>query len=397
LELEIQAALGLFRLVRSAIILTAGFGEGHNAAARGLTEGFAALGDMHPEALDLFAPAFGSFYQKMRRDYIDVVNKSPGTWAAVYSGAEHLPFISLILKNLWPLKRELVTALRKWRPAAVIAVYPAYGYLLEAAAREAGLLNLKRYILITDSITVHPVWHRCEADTFMVPNEDTANVLYQRGIDRSRVLVSGFPVSPRYAVEGSVREDPLQRPRVLYMINGQPGRAISLVERLLREDKVELTATTGRDEVLKSELEALAKRLQKPLKVLGWIENMPDLLRSNHLLIGKAGGATVQETLAAGTPMLITQILPGQEEGNARLLLQNGCGASCPTNEAVLETLSSLFANEAQGWHQMKRHVCALGRPDAATSIARWVWKEVQRIEDAPNLGFGLRPNIPLT
>ena len=179
------------------------------------------------------------------------------------------------------------------------------------------------------------------------------------------------------------------------MINGQPGRAISLVERLLREDKVELTATTGRDEALKSELEALAKRLQKPLKVLGWIDNMPDLLRSNHLLIGKAGGATVQETLAAGTPMLITQILPGQEEGNARLLLQNGCGASCPTNEAVLETLSSLFANEAQGWHQMKRHVCALGRPDAATSIARWVWKKVQSIEDAPNPGFGLRPNNP--
>jgi processive 1,2-diacylglycerol beta-glucosyltransferase len=341
LGLELQAALGLFRLVRSAIILTAGFGEGHNAAARGLTEGFAALGDMHPEALDLFTPAFGSFYQKMRRDYIDVVNKSPGTWAAVYSGAEHLPFVSLILKNLWPLKRELVTALRKWQPAAVIAVYPAYGYVLEAAAQEAGLLDLKRYILITDSITVHPVWHRCDADTFMVPNEDTANVLYQRGIERSRVLVSGFPVSPRYAVEGPVREDPLERPRVLYMINGQPGRAISLVERLLREDKVELTATTGRDEALKSELEALAKRLQKPLKVLGWIDNMPDLLRSNHLLIGKAGGATVQETLAAGTPMLITQILPGQEEGNARLLLQNGCGASCPTNEAVLETLSS--------------------------------------------------------
>jgi len=393
LELEIQAALGLFRLVRSAIILTAGFGEGHNAAARGLTEGFAALGDMHPEALDLFAPAFGSFYQKMRRDYIDVVNKSPGTWAAVYSGAEHLPFISLILKNLWPLKRELVTALRKWRPAAVIAVYPAYGYLLEAAAREAGLLNLKRYILITDSITVHPVWHRCEADTFMVPNEDTANVLYQRGIDRSRVLVSGFPVSPRYAVEGSVREDPLQRPRVLYMINGQPGRAISLVERLLREDKVELTATTGRDEVLKSELEALAKRLQKPLKVLGWIENMPDLLRSNHLLIGKAGGATVQETLAAGTPMLITQILPGQEEGNARLVLQNGCGAHAPTNEAILQSLEQLFAKSAHAWHQMHRHTCTLSRPDAALTTARWITQRLRNEGVPKNSRFGLRAN----
>lgn len=351
---------------------------------------------MHPEALDLFAPAFGSLYQRMRQDYIDVVNKRPGIWAAVYSAAEQLPFISAILSNLWPLKRELVKALRKWQPAVVIAVYPAYGYLFKAAAQEAGLHDLKRYILITDSITVHSMWHRCDADAFLVPNEDTANILYQRGIDRARVVVSGFPVSPRYALPGPIRGAPAQRPKVLYMINGQPGRALSLVERLLREDRVELTVTTGRDEALKKELEALGQRLHKPMRVLGWIENMPDLLRSHHLLIGKAGGATVQETLAAGTPMLITQILPGQEEGNARLLLQNGCGASCPTNEAVLEVLSSLFAGEAEGWHQMHRHACALGRPDAATSIARWVWEDVQYSEDAHGPGFGLRPDFPL-
>ncbi|NBV85846.1 MAG: galactosyldiacylglycerol synthase, partial [Verrucomicrobia bacterium] len=166
-----------------------------------------------------------------------------------------------------------------------------------------------------------------------------------------------------------------------------------LVERLLREDNVELTVTAGRDEELKAALVAIGERLQKPLRVLGWIDHMPDLLRSHHLLIGKAGGATVQETLAARTPMLITQILPGQEEGNARLLLQNGCGASCPTNESVLEVISSLFAGNAEGWRQMHRHVCALSRPDAALSIARWVAEQVQQPNPEPQTGFGLRPD----
>src|SRR5437764_10558929 len=43
------------------------------------------------------------------------------------------------------------------------------------------------------------------------------------------------------------------------------------------------------------------------------------LLMSSHLVIGKAGGASVQEAIAARCPMIVNQIIPGQEDGNARL------------------------------------------------------------------------------
>jgi processive 1,2-diacylglycerol beta-glucosyltransferase len=45
----------------------------------------------------------------------------------------------------------------------------------------------------------------------------------------------------------------------------------------------------------------------------------------------EAGGATVQEALAARTPMIITQVIPGQEEGNAMLLVENGAGEIATT------------------------------------------------------------------
>jgi UDP-N-acetylglucosamine:LPS N-acetylglucosamine transferase len=32
----------------------------------------------------------------------------------------------------------------------------------------------------------------------------------------------------------------------------------------------------------------------------------------SHLLISKAGGATVQETIAAKCPMIISQVVPGR-------------------------------------------------------------------------------------
>jgi processive 1,2-diacylglycerol beta-glucosyltransferase len=127
-------------------------------------------------------------------------------------------------------------------------------------------------------------------------------------------------------------------------------------------------------------------------KIFGWVDNMPELIARNHLLIGKAGGASVQEALAAKTPMLITQILPGQEEGNARLLLQNGCGTHCPTNESVLSVVSQLFSQNALGWDRMYRHVTALSRPDAALTTARWITEQCKGGTPGSGAGYGLRP-----
>lgn len=379
--------------MRNILILTAGYGEGHNAAARGLKEGFDLLGEMRAEVLDLFAPAFGNFYQRSRGDYLKIVNHSPNLWATIYSALDRFPYTSNALQLLWPLKRELTDALRKYQPEAVVSVYPVYGHLMPACARAAQLQTLKNFVLITDSITVNSIWHKCAADAFLVPNEDTSNLMRSVGVSPERLHVSGFPVSVKYAAQGEARPAPGDGvlPRILYMINGQPGRALPLVEKLLREGEFELTVTAGKDEGLAIALTELAEYVGKPLNVLGWVNNMPQLLRRNHLLIGKAGGAAVQEALAAETPMLMTQILPGQEEGNARLLIQNGCGTHCPTNEAVVSVVNQLFARGAQGWHQMHRHVCALSRPDAAFTTARWIAQQLKTSPLPSQPPFGVR------
>src|SRR5207249_3822284 len=61
-------------------------------------------------------------------------------------------------------------------------------------------------------------------------------------------------------------------------------------------------------------------------KIVGWTDELPRMLHESHLLIGKAGGATVQETIAAGCPMIINHVVAGQEEGNARLIIETNSG-----------------------------------------------------------------------
>jgi processive 1,2-diacylglycerol beta-glucosyltransferase len=226
---------------------------------------------------------------------------------------------------------------------------------------------------VTDSITINRIWYRCGSDRFFVANEATARVMHEAGVPKDKLSVLGFPVSPLFAHAHAVRADPGSgAPRLLFMINAGKTQAPAIVARLLAlPRKIDLTVTVGRDEVLRRRIEAAASR---PIEIHGWTDRMPELLMNHHLLIGKAGGAAVQEAIAARTPMLITSVVPGQEEGNAQLLTEHGCGAVCATPEKIAETVDALFCDEAKQWHAWERAIGALSRPGAALDIARAIF-----------------------
>ena len=152
-----------------------------------------------------------------------------------------------------------------------------------------------------------------------------------------------------------------------------------MVERLLKIEGIELTVTAGRDEGFQAAIRALGERAGRPIEVHGWTEKMPELLMTHHLLIGKAGGAAVQETIAARTPMIITKAVPGQEEGNARLLVENGCGAIGESPEATATLIEQLLENDARGWRDWEARIARISRPDAAMKIAEEVSREIGR------------------
>ena len=162
------------------------------------------------------------------------------------------------------------------------------------------------------------------------------------------------------------------------MINAGRELAPAIVARLLRIEGIHLTVTVGRDEWLRARLEAVASAAGKALELHGWTDRMPELVMSHHVLIGKAGGATVQEAIAARTPMLITQVVPGQEEGNAQLLFDNRCGALCATPEAIAAQVGALFADGAAQWRRWEANIARLSKPDAAREIARFIVGEVE-------------------
>ena len=134
-----------------------------------------------------------------------------------------------------------------------------------------------------------------------------------------------------------------------------------------------LTITVGRDPELRAKLIERTRKHADRVRILGWTNQMPELMMSHHLVIGKAGGATVQEAIAARCPMIVNQVIPGQEEGNAELIWRCGLGAIAEKNREVAELVEKAFAKRAALWSEWRENLRKISRPDAALRIAELI------------------------
>lgn len=359
---------------RRILILTAGFGEGHNAAARALA---AACDARHGAGTacvaDVFALTSPRMNEVVRRGYLRLINSSPRLWSTVYAWLDRSPAVGPMLRSMRAEKRVLAELIAREEPTAICCTYPVYAFLLEALARE-GRLTMPFYNIVTDSISINSLWWRAGAAGWFVPNEDSAAVMRQAGVDSRRLHVLGFPVPEFFARHaGQLRPPDLaggSTPRVLFVINSGTRGAAETARRLLTATDWAVTCTVGRDEKLRHELEKYAAGRNCPTAILGWTNEIPRLLMTHHVVISKAGGATTQEAIAALCPMIVNQIVPGQEEGNYELLRRHGVGALAVTPEAVIAELQRAFRDGGRVWREWRTALGSLSRPEAAREIA---------------------------
>ena len=358
------------------LILTASFGEGHNSAARGVRDGLARVAPegTQVELRDLFAEAYGPINELVRKTYLGLVNFAPRAWGIVYRWLDRKNDFDKAFERFVRLKDHFTALLDGFQPDIVICTFPAYLNVLREIEGANGdrFRRSKSVAVVTDSITINAAWYRSAADYFLVANEQSASVLRVVGVAPEKIKVFGFPVSPKFAeFAGSNRVLPANNSerRVLYMIHAATRRAPDVVRRLATLG-VDLTVTIGRADKLRAPVEAAA---DGAVKIVGWTDELPRMLYESHLLIGKAGGATVQETIAAGCPMIINHVVSGQEEGNARLIVETNSGAMALSPAEVAAQVRCAFADDAKLWREWAANISKLSRPRAALDIAEFL------------------------
>lgn len=362
---------------RRILILSASYGEGHNAAARALAAGFdRACGPDTANIVDAFALASPRIDRISRRLYLRLINDAPRVWSRVYGWLDQ---VDVVRPNLGFFRREirlLADLIAREQPAAICCTYPLYPFFLEEVERRLGPLP-PVFNVVTDSISIHSLWWRARCDGWFLPNADSADVLLRAGVPPAQVHVCGFPVPSFFSDHADTYAPPaLERnvePKVLHLVHSGKRNAEDIARALMLETDWAITCAVGRDERMRRRLSRLALNRPFPTRVLGWTDQIARLLMTHHAVVSKAGGATTQEAIAAQCPMIVSQIVPGQEEGNYELLRRHGVGALATTPAAVLTTLRAAFADQGRLWRDWRKALAALATPRAADDIAREV------------------------
>lgn len=352
------------------LIATAAFGDGHNSAARNLALALEAAGSEVRVVDPCMAGAPGCT-TLLNRAYRIVTTRFPRLWARIYQSTDRCDFSRQWSPLMRPPERALASMVREFQPHAVVSTYPLYPYFMARGGNTLPVITV-----VTDSMQINAAWLRAPSHRWMVTDPETRATMIRQGVDAQAVIDTGFPVHPVFPQLAPVGgDDPCDPFRILYFPTAGRSQLRPVAGALLDgAPSVRLTIVMGRNvRRLYHEARKISNAHPGRVRLIGWTRRIPELLCSHHLAVGKAGGATVHEAIAAHCPMIIHHLVPGQEEGNLQLLESIGAGLLAQSPELISRQLREMLAARAAGWRMMKtalaRHDRRAGSATAASFI----------------------------
>lgn len=355
---------------RKLLLLSVGYGKGHHSAAAALAEYYAGNGWM-TRTVDVCQLAQPRLFRITQLFYDFCVRRAPWLWGITYALTDTADWARLIHS---PILRSVMQCLHReleeTAPDLVICTYPLFAYMLDEL-QSRGKLHCPYVVVVTDAREISRPWMRSHAPLITVPDEGSRAMVMERyALSGDKVLAAGFPVRRGFSPSLSRLSPDNGRVRVLYGAYRQYRGVVNDITGMLAAfPRMELTVLAG---VHTRRLQRKFKRMCDAglLRIIRDTESMAELLRESHIYIGKAGAATMFECYASTVPALVNFTLPGQEQGNLELLLEDGAGCHVESTAHLVDTLQRLLCNGAAGWIQLCGQMVAAQRQNGASCIA---------------------------
>lgn len=373
------------------LILHASLGTGHKSAAAALGEAFKRLGDPQVRVEDTLDLMSNVMSKSLQTYYTQSSEHGPKLYKLLYEASDKGAFEDAFSTNRLmgiigaPFLGEFNTLIDEMNPDAIVCTMQIPLQLL-IHRKQQGQLRQPLYVVVTDYVA-HSTWFAPDVDGYFVPSDLTRDMMMRRGAPVERIHVTGIPVGltitenkPMTAMRE--RHDlPTDLPVITLFGGGIEAERVRMIvsEMLEMNTNAVLAVVAGRNAELAEAIADLSDGSSMRLLKLGTIDYVDDLVAASDLVITKAGGLIISEVLARGTPMIIIDPLPGQEEWNADLVAASGAGVQLRMAEMVPPAAEYLI-NQLDQLMSMRRQAQKIGRPRAALDIAQCVLEETGRV-----------------
>lgn len=358
-------------------ILIASFnvGAGHAQAAKAIQ---AALNLEHPdlsvELLDVFQCLPWIKRQLFSTLYLSLIRLCPELWGMAFKKTDdHARWRARSEKNpafARMTHRRLLRLVSQKNPAVLVCTHFLH---LDLFGREFCRPRKRPLACVITDFEAHASWVSPHVDRYFVATDRVRQSLAYRSIPIARVQATGIPIHPQFSCDFSKAQAcakfglDLDKP-VVAVLGG--GLGLGPMENVMREldlysTPLQVVGAAGKNEKLQKRLSGIMQR--QSTKVLGFLDNMHELLRAADLIITKPGGLTSSEALARQCPMLLINPIPGQEAGNSDFLLEHGVAAKANRITDLRPILEEMLDSRLTEMQQACR---ILGRPRAAFEVA---------------------------
>lgn len=366
------------------LILSTSVGAGHLRAAQAIE---LALRELDPTAsvtnLDVLTLTNATFRKIYAQTYLDLIGKAPQLLGYLYDLMDQ-PRSPRSRSDRLRVKLERLnltrfTRLLEGEPWDLVVNTHFLSAEIIASLRRKNRIDIPHFIVTTDFET-HRLWVHRPCEHYFTAIEEGAVYLEYWGVPAGDITVTGIPIHPVFSKpkdrDACLDHQGLRGDRpILLQLAG--GFGVGPVEQLYRailqvEVPCEVVVVAGRNEGLRKRLQALKPPSRHRTKVLGFTDQIDELMLLADLVVSKPGGLTTSEALARGAAMAIVNPVPGQESRNSDFLLEHGAAIKINSIAALPYKLNTLLGDPSR-LEAMKANARRLGRPQAAFDIARAV------------------------
>jgi len=386
---------------KKVLILTADAGFGHRSAANAIASALSKETKFEIETRIenlLDSPKTPAPLRNTQTGYDKIVTESPKFYEFSYESSDkRLPTnvakIGLSAMLYGPFSKTM----KEFNPDVLVNTYPLYQgpaqtwYLLNEDTKKAISKSKKtdddsksssrhKHIpmitIITDLVSVHLIWMSTLPDIYCVATHEMKEQIAGFGVDRERILCTGIPVNPVFAEEKrskrELREHLGWNPEKTTIIAIGSKRVSNMMDYLDLINhsgfNIQLIMVAGGDETLYQEMQNTTWHV--PAKIYNFTKELPVMMLASDIVVTKAGGLVTSESLAASLPMILIDVLPGQEEGNALYIQENNAGVHAKKPIDILHTLTHWFENDGYGLRKFTENARKIGKPRSSLDIA---------------------------
>lgn len=317
------------------LVLMAEMGFGHKSAAKAIADAAEAEFSDRCEVIvenPMSAEKTPGLFRLLQSDVYDQSVQDGNSYELLYQLGDTPLAAAAMQGGLSLLLRDSVgRIIEETQPDVVITVKEDFLAPLSSYFELTGK-KLPVVTVVTDLTTIHRMWFHSVSDYCVVPTQQARELALKYGLSENVVRQIGVPVSPKLSQETRSkaeirREFGWQEELVTALVVGSK-RVKELPEKLRGLNHsglpLQLVLVAGGDDDLHQKFQKTEWHL--PTHIYNFVDDLPTMMHASDFIISKAGGLIISESLAVGRPLLLADVIEGQETGNMNYVVNRQVG-----------------------------------------------------------------------